>query len=149
MMNTVNLGVFQPSLEITKALKQRLSKMTPKQLKNLDKNISQQVLPALFTLLPELKGLADKLDINSDRKITKIVSQTDDTTEKALQWWYRNEWFNAPGFERETAAARAFDMLIDLEGYDKNSDEYFSILNTRLRNFFSGERVTRQIKYNG
>ena len=149
MMNTVNSGVFQPSLEITKALKQRLSNMTPKQLKNLDKNIGQQVLPALFTLLPELKGLADNLDVNSDRKITKIVSQTDDTTEKALQWWYRNEWFNAPGFERETAAARAFDMLIDLEGYDKNSDEYFSILNARLRNFFSEERVTKQIKYDG
>ena len=149
MMNTVNLGVFQPSLEITKALKQRLSKMTPKQLRNLDENISQQVLPALFTLLPELKGLADNLDINSDRKISKIVSETDKTTEKALRWWYRNEWFNAPGFERETAAARAFDMLIDLEGYDKNSDEYFSILNTRLRNFFSEERVTKQIKYDG
>lgn len=148
-MNTVNLGVFQPSLEITKALKQRLSKMTPKQLRNLDENISQQVLPALFTLLPELKGLADNLDINSDRKISKIVSETDKTTEKALRWWYRNEWFNAPGFERETAAARAFDMLIDLEGYDKNSDEYFSILNTRLRNFFSEERVTKQIKYDG
>ena len=147
MMNAVNLGVFQPSLEITKALKQRLSKMTPKQLKNLDKNISQQVLPALFTLLPELKGLADNLDINSDRKITKTVSQTDDTTEKALQWWQRNQWFNAQGFEQETAAARAFDVLIDLEGYDKDSDEYFSILNTRLQNFFSEGRIQKQIKY--
>lgn len=148
MMDTVKSGVFQPSLQITKALKQRLSNMSRKQLQELDANISEQVLPALFILLPELKDLANNLDMNSKKEITKMGSQSDDTTEKALQWWYRNEWFNAPGFERETAAARAFDVLIDLEGYDKKSDEYFSILNTHLRNFFSGERVTKQIKYN-
>ena len=147
MMDTVKSGVFQPSLQITKALKQRLSNMTPQQLQKLDKDISEQVLPALFMFLPELKDLVQFFDINSDVQITKVLNQTDDTTEKALRWWYRNEWFNSPGFERETAAARAFDVLIDLEGYDKDSDEYFSILNSRLQNFFSQVLIKKQLKY--
>jgi hypothetical protein len=45
--------------------------------------------------------------------------------QKAMQWWQANNWFNAAGFERETAAARSIDVQLDLEGYDKNSDEYY------------------------
>ena len=147
MMDTVKSGVFQPSLQITKALKQRLSNMTPKQLQKLDTNISEQVLPALFMLLPELEDLVKTLDINSDVQITKVAKQAGETTEKALQWWYQNEWFNAPGFERETAAARAFDVLIDLEGYDKETDQYFSILNHRLQQFFLQQNSTKKLKF--
>ena len=36
---------------------------------------------------------------------------------KAMNWWQQNNWFNAAGFERETAAARAIDVQLDLEGY--------------------------------
>ena len=56
--------------------------------------------------------------------------------EKAMGWWQQNNWFNATGFERETAAARAIDVQLDLEGYDKNSDEYYSQLNGRLQKVF-------------
>jgi hypothetical protein len=35
---------------------------------------------------------------------------------KAMQWWQANNWFNAQGFERETAAARSIDVQLDLEG---------------------------------
>ena len=147
MMKTASLGVFQPSVEITKALKQRLGKMTPKQLKKLDTAINEQVLHTLFILLPELEYMVEDLDCGSEVKTPKVPSQQNTTTEKALQWWQRNQWFNAQGFEQETAAARAFDVLIDLEGYDKDSDEYFSILNTRLKNFFSEGRIQKQIKY--
>src|SRR6056300_1425192 len=55
---------------------------------------------------------------------------------KAMSWWQKNNWFNAAGFERETAAARAIDVQLDLEGYDKNSDEYYEILDNRLQNVF-------------
>ena len=55
---------------------------------------------------------------------------------KAMDWWQKNRWFNANGYERETAAARAIDVQLDLEGYDKNSDEYYVLLNNRLRNVF-------------
>lgn len=56
--------------------------------------------------------------------------------QKAMQWWQANNWFNAAGFERETAAARSIDVQLDLEGYDKNSDEYYQILNSRLQKLF-------------
>ena len=55
---------------------------------------------------------------------------------KAMQWWQANNWFNAAGFERETAAARAIDVQLDLEGYDKNSNEYYQSLNNRLQKIF-------------
>ena len=55
---------------------------------------------------------------------------------KAMAWWQSNQWFNANGFERETAAARSIDVQLDLEGFDKNSDEYYSTLNNRLRKMF-------------
>ena len=55
---------------------------------------------------------------------------------KAMQWWQANNWFNAAGFERETAAARSIDVQLDLEGFDKNSDEYYHNLNSRLQKMF-------------
>ena len=53
-----------------------------------------------------------------------------------MSWWQENNWFNAAGFERETAAARAIDVQLDLEGYDKNSDDYYDHLNSRLQKVF-------------
>ena len=55
---------------------------------------------------------------------------------KAMQWWQANNWFNAQGFERETAAARSIDVQLDLEGFDKNSNEYYQNLNNRLQKMF-------------
>ena len=55
---------------------------------------------------------------------------------KAMDWWQKNRWFNSSGFERETAAARAIDVQLDLEGYDKNSDDYYENLNNRLLSMF-------------
>ena len=55
---------------------------------------------------------------------------------KAMNWWQRNQWFNASGFERETAAARAIDVQLDLEGFDKDGEEYYTTLNNRLRKMF-------------
>ena len=55
---------------------------------------------------------------------------------KAIDWWQKNNWFNSPGFERETAAARAIDVQLDVEGFDKNSDEYYENLNSRLLSVF-------------
>ena len=55
---------------------------------------------------------------------------------KAMEWWQKNNWFNAKGFERESAAARAIDVQLDLEGLDKNSGEYYDELNGRLQKMF-------------
>ena len=48
--------------------------------------------------------------------------QSEPTPTKAIDWWQKNRWFNSNGFERETAAARAIDVQLDLEGYDKEAD---------------------------
>ena len=53
-----------------------------------------------------------------------------------MQWWDKNKWFNGSGYERETAAARAIDVQLDIEGFDKDSDEYYNQLNNRLQNVF-------------
>ena len=56
--------------------------------------------------------------------------------QKAMSWWEKNRWFDSNGFSRETAAARAIDVQLDLEGFDKESDEYYDQLDFRLRNVF-------------
>tara|TARA_R110000765_G_scaffold22911_1_gene58348 strand:- start:296 stop:1021 length:726 start_codon:yes stop_codon:yes gene_type:complete len=58
------------------------------------------------------------------------------TPKKAMDWWEKNRWFNSGGYERETAAARAIDVQLDLEGYDKESDDYYKQLNNRLLSVF-------------
>ena len=58
------------------------------------------------------------------------------TPKKAMDWWEKNRWFNSGGYERETAAARAIDVQLDLEGYDKESDGYYEQLNNRLLSVF-------------
>tara|TARA_R110000744_G_scaffold101755_1_gene196071 strand:+ start:22 stop:966 length:945 start_codon:yes stop_codon:yes gene_type:complete len=55
---------------------------------------------------------------------------------QAADWVSKNNWFNTPAYGRETAAARAIDVQLDLEGYDKNTNEYFEQLNSRLQKVF-------------
>jgi hypothetical protein len=58
------------------------------------------------------------------------------TNAQATDWVGKNNWFNTPAYGRETAAARAIDVQLDLEGYDKNTSEYFDQLNSRLHKVF-------------
>ena len=53
-----------------------------------------------------------------------------------MTWWKENDWFNAKGFEKETAMARAIDVQLDIEGYDKNDTSYYEELNNRLQKSF-------------
>ena len=62
--------------------------------------------------------------------------ESEPTPTKAIDWWQKNRWFNSQGFERETAAARAIDIQLDVEGFDKESDGYYAALNDRLRIMF-------------
>lgn len=61
---------------------------------------------------------------------------TNPAPEKAMSWWRENDWFNAKGFEKETAMARAIDVQLDIEGYDKNDASYYDELNNRLQKSF-------------
>ena len=65
-----------------------------------------------------------------------VQAAQDPAPAKAMQWWDKNKWFNGSGYERETAAARAIDVQLDIEGFDKDSDEYYDQLNNRLQNVF-------------
>ena len=77
---------------------------------------------------------------------------TNPTPPLAQQWWKENNWFNAKGFEQETALARAIDVQLDIEGVDKNSPDYYRELNSRLQKRFpeiiSGESVTTKPRAN-
>lgn len=55
---------------------------------------------------------------------------------QAMTWWNQNRWFNSPGNEIETQAARYIDTQLDSEGYDQNSDEYYKELDRRLQKKF-------------
>ena len=61
---------------------------------------------------------------------------TNPAPEKAMTWWKDNNWFNSKGFEKETAMARAIDVQLDIEGYDKNDAQYYNELNNRLQKSF-------------
>ena len=61
---------------------------------------------------------------------------TNPPPEKAMKWWKENNWFNSQGFEKETAMARAIDIQLDIEGYDKEDDNYYIELNNRLQTKF-------------
>ena len=65
-----------------------------------------------------------------------VQAAQDPAPQKAMQWWDKNNWFNGAGYERETAAARAIDVQLDIEGFDKDSDDYYDQLNNRLHNVF-------------
>ena len=62
--------------------------------------------------------------------------ESEPTPPLAINWWQKNRWFNSDGFENETAAARAIDVQLDIEGYDKSSNEYYEVLNSRLKKMF-------------
>lgn len=64
------------------------------------------------------------------------AQQTQPTNPKATVWVSRNKWFNDPRFANETAQARRIDAALDLEGYDKGSDEYYAELDARLKKRF-------------
>jgi hypothetical protein len=74
--------------------------------------------------------------VQQQRVQQPVQQQTAQAPEKAMSWWKENDWFNAKGFERETAAARAIDVQLDLEGFDKNSADYYDNLNNRLQKMY-------------
>ena len=74
--------------------------------------------------------------VQQQRVQQPVQQQTAQAPEKAMSWWKENDWFNAKGFERETAAARAIDVQLDLEGFDKNSEDYYDNLNSRLQKMY-------------
>ena len=134
-MTTEN-EAFKPSTEIASTILARLNAMTQDQITELDNLVTPEIAKALILLLPELgeliNAVSDEQKVKATQKIEpKVVS--DEVNSRTMAWWQKNPWFNHPKFPRETAAVKAIDVLLDIEGYDKNSDLYYDILDQRLR----------------
>ena len=136
--------IFKPSTEIAKTLVDRLGAMSQDQLQHLDSVITPEIAQTIFMFLPELKVLKDAVrhpHENDESRVPEPRNQVDDTPPKAIEWWQKNPWFKHPKFPEETAAAKAIDVLLDIEGYDKNSDLYYQLLDQRLRAVLPAFRV--------
>ena len=125
---------FQNKYELTK---RALHKAVEEGDTDAQVNFSEQ--------LADMRAAMRVADLQRQMQQTQAVSPTvgraqqtvtNPAPEKAMNWWQKNNWFNSKGYERETAAARAIDVQLDLEGHDKNGDEYYNLLNNRLRNMF-------------
>jgi len=142
-MTTEN-EAFKPSTEIASTILARLNAMTQDQITELDDLVTPEIAKALILLLPELgeliNAVSDEQKVKATQKIEpKVVS--DEVNSRTMAWWQKNPWFNHPKFPRETAAVKAIDVLLDIEGYDKNSDLYYDILDQRLRAVLPNLRV--------
>jgi len=56
--------------------------------------------------------------------------------QEAYSWWNRNPWFTKPEHSAATAFARAVDLQLEAEGFDKNSSEYYKELDNRCQEKF-------------
>lgn len=62
--------------------------------------------------------------------------QAPEIPDSAKKWIRKNDWFKASGYERETLFAKSIDVQLEMEGYDKESDEYYVELTRRLQKTF-------------
>lgn len=97
----------------------------------------------------ELVDIKTAIALQNQAKANKVQTETNSPSvgraqqqatnpapEKAMTWWKENNWFNSKGFEKETAMARAIDVQLDIEGFDKNDAQYYNELNNRLQKSF-------------
>jgi hypothetical protein len=85
----------------------------------------------------EMQRQTQQIQQTQSPSVGKAQQQaTNPAPPKAMDWWQKNTWFNSEGYERETAAARAIDVQLDLEGHDKNNDDYYNLLNNRLQKLY-------------
>ena len=63
-------------------------------------------------------------------------AQAQDAPQAAYSWWERNQWFNTPENQAESAYARVVDVQLEQEGFDKNTPSYYTELDNRLQEKF-------------
>ena len=88
-----------------------------------------------------MKDAVGHPDKNDETQDMQPANQVNHIPPKAIEWSKKNPWFKHPKFPEETAAAKAIDVLLDIEGYDKNSDLYYQLLDQRLRAVLPAFRV--------
>jgi hypothetical protein len=97
---------------------------------------AQQI--ALTEQLADMRAEAKVAQLTNRQKPAQQQQQqpAQDAPQAAYTWWERNQWFNTPENQAESAYARVVDVQLEQEGFDKNSPAYYTELDNRLQEKF-------------
>ena len=132
-------------------LEQRLAELekktldiASKSLKNNYSSVSNQLKEAieqgdtekqvqLYEKMADIRGQMSKTDEMSQEK-PKVEKKQAQTPPLAADWVKENrDWFNKPGYRKETAMAYGIDAELTEEGWDVNDPDYYLEMDKRLK----------------
>jgi len=94
---------------------------------NTDKQVE------LYEKMADIRGQMTKTEELSS-EVPKVEKKQPQTPPLAADWVKDNrEWFNKPGFRKETAMAYGIDAELTEEGWDVNDPEYYTEMDKRLK----------------
>jgi len=94
-------------------------------------NTEKQV--ELYEKMADIRGQMSKTEELSS-SVPKVEKKQAQTPPLAADWVKENrEWFNKPGFRKETAMAYGIDAELTEEGWDVNDPDYYVEMDKRLK----------------
>ena len=94
-------------------------------------NTEKQV--ELYEKMADIRGQMSKTEELS-ASVPKVEKKQAQTPPLAADWVKENrEWFNKPGFRKETAMAYGIDAELTEEGWDVNDPDYYIEMDKRLK----------------
>jgi len=94
-------------------------------------NTDRQV--ELYEKMADIRGQMSKTEELSS-SVPKVEKKPKQTPPLAADWVKDNkEWFNKPGFRKETAMAYGIDAELTEEGWDVNDPDYYIEMDKRLK----------------
>ena len=94
-------------------------------------NTEKQV--ELYEKMADIRGQMSKTEELSS-SVPKVEKKQAETPPLAADWVKENrEWFNKPGFRKETAMAYGIDAELTEEGWDVNDPDYYIEMDKRLK----------------
>ena len=94
-------------------------------------NTEKQV--ELYEKMADIRGQMSKTEELS-ASVPKVEKKPAQTPPLAADWVKENrEWFNKPGFRKETAMAYGIDAELTEEGWDVNDPDYYIEMDKRLK----------------
>ena len=94
---------------------------------NTDKQVE------LYEKMADIRGQMSKTEELS-ASVPKVEKKQAETPPLAADWVKENrEWFNKPGYRKETAMAYGIDAELTEEGWDVNDPDYYIEMDKRLK----------------
>jgi hypothetical protein len=94
---------------------------------NTDKQVE------LYEKMADIRGQMSKTEELSS-SVPKVEKKQAETPPLAADWVKENrEWFNKPGYRKETAMAYGIDAELTEEGWDVNDPDYYIEMDKRLK----------------